>query len=303
MTGFDLIVIGEGVAGMTAARVAAEAGLRVAMFEATLFGGLVTNVNALDPAPEPAISMGADYAAALLEASLGAGVHSEQKRVDAVAREENGFVVHATAESFQSRHLIIATGARFRPLGVPGEERFAGHGVSNCADCDGPLYRQAEVVVAGGGDSALQEALVLAEHCARVHLVHHGVRLSARADLVARAADNPRIEVLADAEVAQIEGDGGVERVIVRRRSDGSQIELLSRGVFAYIGLIPNTELLGAEFARDTGGRLLTDATLETSVQGAFAAGAVRSGCGGTIEDAVRDGVKAARAIIARGAG
>lgn len=302
MTAFDLIVIGEGVAGMTAARVAAAEGLRVAMFEGALFGGLVTNVNALDPTPEPSITMGADYVAGLLEGSLGAGVHSIQHGVKGVAHNGEGFVVNAGEESFLARLLIIATGARFRPLGVPGEEQFAGHGVSHCADCDGPLFRKAEVVVAGGGDSALQEALVLAEHCARVHVVHHGAGFTGRADLVSRIAAHAHIVAHPDAEIERIEGAGGVERVLVRKRGTESRVELICKGVFAYIGLTPNTEFLGPEFARDGSGRLITDETLETSVQGVFAAGAVRTGCGGTIEDAVRDGVVAARAVAARAA-
>lgn len=300
---FDLIVIGQGVAGMTAAREAAQGGMRVAMFEGSLFGGLITNINALDPAPDPAATMGADFAAMLLESSIGAGAKNMPHHVTAIERTAQGLRVRTDEGEYEAGHVVIATGARFRPLDIPGEEAFTGHGVSNCADCDGPLHRKNEVVVAGGGDSALQEALVLAEHCARVHIVHHGSTLAGRADLVARVAAQANVATIADAEIERIDGGKIVERVIIRRRGDNSRIELPCKGVFAYIGLVPNTEFLSGEFERDARGHLLVDATLETPIPGVFAAGAVRAGFSGTLDDAIRDGTAVARSVATRAAG
>lgn len=297
---FDLIVIGEGIAGLTAARQAAAGGIRVATFEARLFGGLVTNVNVLDPAPDPTASGGAEFAASLLEASVDAGVKSIQQQVTAVEPRAQGFFVRTAEGDYYAGQLIVASGARFRPLGIPGEAEFAGRGVSNCADCDGPLYQRSEVVVAGGGDSALQEALVLGEFCARVYIVHHGAALTGRADLAARVASHARISTIADAELERIDGTEGVERVTIRKRSDGSRSELPCRGVFAYVGLMPNSEFLPAAFQRDHRGCLVTDGTNATLVPGAFAVGAVRVGYGGTLIDAIRDGAGAAQAIVAR---
>jgi thioredoxin reductase (NADPH) len=299
----DLIVIGEGVAGLTAAREAAGAGLRVAMFEETLFGGLITNVNALDPSPYPATTMGADLAASLLQASIEAGAQNVQQQVTAVERARHGFAVRTAETGYEAAHLIIAAGARFRPLGIPGETAFLGRGVSHCADCDGPLHGRNAVVVAGGGDSALQEALVLAEHCARVHIVHHGTAFTGRADLAARLAGHANVTVIANAEIERIEGADGVERVVVKRLDDERRIDLPCKGVFPYVGLLPNTAFLPPDFERDASGYLVTDGTLETSVPGAFAVGAVRAGYGGLLDEAVRDGAVAARTVAARAAG
>jgi thioredoxin reductase (NADPH) len=295
---FDVIVIGEGIAGLSAARQAAESGARAATFESLLFGGLVTNINVLDPSPDPGAASGADLAASLLQANSELGIESIQQPVTAVEREALGFVVRTAEGDYQARQLVVASGARLRTLGIPGEAEFIGRGVSSCADCDGPLYRGRDVVVVGGGDSALQEARVLAEFCGQVHIVNRGPQFTGRADLAARIASHGNITVMHNAEVERIEGKDGVEGIKIR--SLEKRMDLPCAAVFAYIGLVPNTEYLPADLKRDAAGHLVTDAALETSLRGVFAAGAVRSGYNGKLADAVREGRAAGQTAAAR---
>ncbi|MFN0306038.1 MAG: NAD(P)/FAD-dependent oxidoreductase [Burkholderiales bacterium] len=299
---YDLIVIGEGVAGLTAARDASRAGMKTATIEASLFGGLITNINTLDPAPvidgsEPS-AMGADVAAALFEACIEAGAEHIDDRVVALRRGATGLSLQTEQTEYSAAQVIIASGAHIRPLGVPGEAEFTGRGVSQCADCDGPLYHGKEVVVVGGGDSALQEALALAEHCSRVHLVHRRDQFRGRDDLVARIRASSKVRIHWNAEVDAIEGNAAVEGV--RLRQAGATTHLPCAGVFAYIGLIPNTAFLPAEVILDASSRVRTNALLLSSMPGVYAAGAVRAGCGGTAQDAIRDGCEAARNVAAR---
>ena len=160
--------------------------------------------------------------------------------------------------------MIIASGAKLKRLGVPGEMEFEYKGVSQCADCDGPMYRDEDVVVVGGGDSALQEALVLAHFCKRVHLVHRGAKFRARQALIDEVAAQPVIQPLWNTVVEAIEGDQMVKKVRVRNTTDGKTTELAATGFFAYVGLEPNVDFVPAEIKRDERGRLLTDASLQT---------------------------------------
>ncbi len=295
---FDLLVIGEGIAGLTAARAAARRGLSVATFEANIFGGLVLNVNELDPVPPGAGASGTDYASTLMSECSEAGVVSHSEPVEALAAA-NGTVTLTTAEGTHSaRAVIVASGASLKRLGVPGETEYAYKGVSQCADCDGPLFQGAEVVVVGGGDSALQEALVLAHYADRVHVLMRGAAPRAKPEWLARVKAEPKIAFHPQTTVQRIEGGQMVERVVVRG-ADGTERPLACAGLFAYIGLEPNTAFLSPTLERDASGRLVTDEKMATSLARVFAAGAVRAGDDGTLAGAARDAEAAAGAAMA----
>ncbi len=295
---FDVIVIGEGVAGLTAAGLLAKKGLRTASFEQQLFGGLVLNVNELDPAPAGGEAGGAAFASELTGANADAGVTSIPEEVTAIAAADGGFSVTTAANSYRARQVIIASGARLKTLGVPGEAEFEGRGVSKCADCDGPMFQNETVAVVGGGDSALQEAQVLTHYCGKVLLIHRGSAFRAQPRFVEPVKANPKIEVRFGSTVEAILGGQMVEKVRVNTGS-GSE-ELAVAGVFAYIGLEPNAAFVPAAVKRDATGRLVTGDTLETALPGLWAVGAVRSGCGGSLEDAMQDATAAAEAVAAR---
>jgi thioredoxin reductase (NADPH) len=296
---YDLIVIGEGISGLTCAGHAARAGLRVATFESTLFGGLVINVNELDGYPESGHGSGTDFASALMQAGADAGVKSIQEGVTAVQAAGTAFEVATDSGRYSARSVVIASGARLRKLGVPGEAEFEGRGVSTCADCDGPMYQNEDVVVVGGGDSALQEALVLARYCRSVKVVHRGAELRARAHFAERARANPKLSFIWHSSVEAILGGKMVERV--RLKSGAGKVEEVPcAGVFAYIGLEPSAGFAPAGIARDARGRLVANSSGETSVAGLFAIGAVRAGYSGQLRDAVPEARRAAEAVRER---
>jgi thioredoxin reductase (NADPH) len=297
--GFDVIVIGEGVSGLTAAGVLATAGLKVATCEAQLFGGLVINVNEIDPAPEGRPASGAELASEMMQTNSEAGVTSIQEPVTAVRNADGLKEVVTGGATYKARHVIVASGARLKRLGVPGEMEFEGRGVSQCADCDGPMYQNEEVIVVGGGDSALQEALVLAHYCRKVHLVHRGSAFRAVPAFVEQVKANDKIAPVFNATVDAVLGSKMVEKIRVKH-ADGRVEEVSCAGLFAYIGLEPNVDFLPPEVERDADGYIRTDDKLQTNVPGISAVGAVRSGYAGTLTDAMAEARKAAENVAAR---
>ncbi|HSW16851.1 MAG TPA: NAD(P)/FAD-dependent oxidoreductase [Ramlibacter sp.] len=290
-TSHDLVVIGAGVAGLAAARAALRAGLSVAWLEAQMFGGLIMNVNELDGAMS---GSGSDFASDLMMQAAELGGESLDGAARGVEPDGDGLVVTSDSGRHRARAVIVASGASLRKLGVPGEAELEYRGVSHCADCDGPMFQGRLVVVAGGGDSALQSALVLAKFCSRVVLVHRGGEFSAKPQFVAAVAAEPRIEARLHSEVTEVVGGDTVEGV----RINGEVVPC--HGFLAQVGLEPATAFLAAQVARDARGALLVSDDLETAMPNVFAAGAARAGCGGMIEDAMRDGESAARAVVQR---
>ena len=299
MADYDVIVIGEGVSGLTAAGVIARAGARVATLEAQLFGGLIINVNELEPALEGSPASGAELASGMMESNAEAGVASLQEEVTAIRAGNTGIQVVAAGGAHTARDVVVATGARLKKLGVPGEAEFEGRGVSQCADCDGPMYQNEDVIVVGGCDSALQEALVLARYCRRVHLVHRGAAFRGSAHFSDQVAANDKISVIWNATVDAILGSKMVEKARLKH-NDGRVEELPCAGVFAYIGLEPNAGFLPREIERDERGYIKTTDALETKVPHVWAIGAVRSGFAGVLEEAIAEGRRVAETLKQR---
>ena len=296
---YDVIVIGEGVSGLAAAGALAQAGLKVATLEAQLFGGLVINVNELEPAPQGLPASGAELASEMMQANAERGVASIQEPVTEL--RENGGVIAAVTDSgvYGARHIVVASGARLRKLGVPGETEFEGRGVSQCADCDGPMYQNEDAIVVGGGDSAFQEALVLAQYASRVHLVHRSNAFRASRHFIEQVEANEKITIVRNAVIEAILGGKMVERARVRH-AGGRVEDIPCAGVFGYIGLEPNTDFLPAQVERDGAGFVRTDDSLLTRMPAVSAIGAVRSGYGGTLTHAIDDAQRVALAVQAR---
>ncbi len=291
---FDLIVIGAGITGLTAARCAIERGKSVALFEAELMGGLVVNVGKLEGYPMTEDVSGIELAMVLAEQCMTLGVQITEEPVESLTLDGGDKVVKTESGEYRAPKVIVASGASLKKLGVPGETELYGRGVSQCAFCDGAMFMGEEVVVVGGGDAALQEALHLAEHCSKITMVVRGNRLRARQSYVGRAADDPKFAFRWNTVVEAIEGSDGVEGITLRDAQNDTTESLACTGVFVFVGVAPNTGFLPDDVARDAEGAVTVNAALESSVPGLYAAGAARAGYLGQIANAVGEGTAAA---------
>jgi len=290
-----VIVIGAGIAGMAAATEASRCGLKTALFDDGMLGGLITNVGAVHGHPGAEGTTGAELVNTMLGEVMAAGADYLPGAVTELTRE----ATHWRLPDATAPHVILATGAELRTLEVPGEAELAGRGVSQCAYCDGGLYRGQNVAVVGGGDAAFQEALHLTELCASVTMILRGQKPRARPVFVRAAADLKNLHFRWQTEVVEIIGTDGVDGGVAAARlhdHDGGGAETLAiKAIFPFIGLAPRTGLVAA--GRDRSGGLVTDETLATDQPGLYAAGAVRAGHGGQIAHAIADGKTAAQAV------
>jgi thioredoxin reductase (NADPH) len=293
---YDVIVIGSGITGLTATKQLMESSpqLAVANIEAGLFGGLVINVNELDG---KITGSGAELASNLMMETTDLGAVMLSEPVTAISEQAGKWVVTTAEAAHHARIVIVASGASLRRLGVPGEVEFEHKGVSQCADCDGPIYSGKDVVIAEGGDSALQEAHVLAGFCRRVHLVDRTDQFSAKQHLVDAIGKHGNVAVRHRTEVKAILGAEAVEKVQVLNLVDNTASEIACAGFFGFVGLKPSNDFVPVSIARDADGFLITDGSLKAG-EGLFIAGAVRSGHGGMLEHAIVEGLAAADQAI-----
>ena len=292
---YDVLVIGAGVTGLTAARHAARSGLSTALIEGEpLFGGQIATVEQIDGYPAAGALSGIDLAVDLIEGCRALGVAFHQAAIESLAVGGGGLVAVAAGERHRARAVIVASGARLRQLEAPGARELLGKGVSQCAWCDGHLFRGEDVAVIGGGDAAAQEALVLAGVCRTVYVVARSP-LRAKQDYVSRLSGLDNVEFVWSSVVEAVLGSGAVEGVRLRGVRDGSLRELACSAVFPFIGSIPNSEFLPPDVTLEDG-YVVTDTEYATSLPGVFAAGAVRRGYGGHLAEAVGEAVSAASA-------
>lgn len=291
----DIAVVGGGFAGLMAAHHAALEGCSVVHITGSgVPGGLAANVGRLEGFPLAGEASALDLALAIGEANAALGIEVVQDDATRLEIAGDKRRLHTPSGVHQARAVIVATGARLAMLDVPGGRNLVGKGISQCAWCDGSLYRAKAVVVVGGGDSALQEALHLAELASQVTIVTRGPVLKARRAFVDRAAGNDRIAFRWEADVVEVIGDNAVTAVRLRDRPSGATEDLACNGVFVYVGLVPNTEWLDGQLATDASGHIIADTVNATSAARVFAAGAVRAGYLGRLANAVGEATAAA---------
>jgi thioredoxin reductase (NADPH) len=272
----DVIIIGSGPAGYTAAVYAARANLRPLMLKGLDAGGqlmLTTDVENYPGFPDGIL--GPDLMDSMEKQASRFGTEILHTSVTEVDLSERPFVVRAGDDGWRAATLIIATGASARWLGVPGEDKLRGRGVSACATCDGFFFRDRELVVVGGGDSAMEEATFLTKFASKVTIVHRRDEFRASAIMQERALSNPTIEVVWDSVVEEVLGDDAVTGVRLRNVRTDEVTDFATDGVFVAIGHTPNTSLFEGQLEMDGGYLLVEEPTTRTSVPGVFAAGDV----------------------------
>ena len=292
---FDVIIVGGGPAGLAAGLYAARMNLSTVLLERGPLGGQLLNTELIEDYPGFESVLGSDLAVKMgdharkfgLDVREFQGVHGVNVAEDGtkVVRMDNEAVLTAPA-------LIMAAGGLPRRLDVPGEQEFAGRGVSYCAVCDGAFFKNRELAVVGGGDAALEEGDFLTRYASRVYIIHRRDQFRAQPVLQERARANPKIEFILEAQVREIAGDQMVQRVRYVQR--GEEKELAVGGVFIFVGFVPNSGLLNAHADHDEAGYLLTDRNMQTSIEGLWAVGDVRAQLTKQIATAVGDGTTAA---------
>ena len=297
---YDVIIIGSGPAGLTSAIYTARSRFKTLILEKAIVGGQVTVTAEVENYPgfvEPIngflLMNSFENQAKKFGAEIKTGV--EVKKID---KKNNLFLIDAGEQVYKSKVLIIATGTKYRNIGIPGEKEFAGRGVSYCATCDGAFFKDQVVAVIGGGNSALDEALFLTKFARKIYLIHR--RKEFRADKIyqERVFGNNKIETVLNYIPEAIHGnEKGVEKIVIKEKDSGDIKELNVDGVFVFIGLSPNTEFLNGFVETDKAGYIVTDNEKATNVEGCYAAGDVTIKTLRQIATAVGDGATAANSV------
>ncbi len=303
----DLAIIGGGPAGLSAGLYATRGGLKdVVMFESGMPGGQITSSSEMENYPGVAtVTDGMSFMAPWLEQCMRFGLKHEMATVLRVSKNADGFftVFCEDGNKFDAKAVIVCTGSKPRRAGVKGEDEFFGRGVSTCATCDGFFYKGKEVAVLGGGDTAIEESLYLANICKKVYIIHRRDGFRAAPATLAKARANEKIEFITNATVDEIKGDmAGVTNVIVSLK-DGSKRDLNVPGIFTFVGLDVRNQVLQDEsgnFICETveGGQVKVNLKMQTNVPGLFVAGDLRQDAPKQVVCAAADGATAALGVI-----
>lgn len=291
---YDLIIIGSGPAGLSAAQYGARANLKTLVIENGSVGGQVLNINDFEnyPGVFPAVK-GSDFINTMVEQAKAFGAEFLQGTVSSIDKIRNQFIVKTDKGELKSFTLVIATGAAHRKLGIPGEKELSGMGVSYCATCDGPFFKNRKVVVVGGGDSACDEATYLATLASEVTLIHRKGTLRAQKAVAEKVLNNPKIKVIFNTVVKEIKGKYKVEEVVLESTTTGEISSLGVDGVFIFVGMIPQTDLVEM-LPKDEGGYIKTNESMETAIKGMYCVGDIRSKPFRQVVTATSDGTTAA---------
>ncbi len=292
---YEVIIVGGGPAGLTAGLYASRARLRTLLIEKGIFGGQIANAAHVENYPGfPDGISGLELGELMHRQAKEYGLETVAAEVYGIALAMGGTVIETTEGDYLANAVIIATGAEFNRLGVPGEERLSGKGVSYCATCDGPFFKDRVIAVIGGGDSAVEEGILLTRFASEVILIHRRDQLRASRLLQERAFANKKMAFLWDTVVEEILGNERVTGLRVRNVKTGSTSTIEASAAFIYVGQRPNTDCIGKLLSLDEEGRIPTDGRMETEIKGIFAAGDIRKNSSRQAITAAGDGATAA---------
>ncbi len=292
---YDVAIIGAGPAGLSAGIYAARGGLKTVIFEKALVGGQINLTNEVENYPgfEDVIS-GIELTEKMRLQALKFGVEFREEEITAIGLEGICKILETTQGKYRAKSVIYCAGAHPRKLNIPGEERLTGRGVSYCATCDGALYRNKIVAVAGGGDSALEEGMFLTRFAQKVILIHRRDKFRAVQSIQDRAFKNPKMEFLFDTVVQEIQGQERIEGLEIFNKKTNVTSVIPVNGIFIYVGILPNNSLIESRIALDSQGFIITDAEMHTNIPGIFAAGDIIQKVLRQVVTAVNDGAVAA---------
>lgn len=296
---YDIIIIGGGPAGLTAALYSCRARMKTLLIERALCGGQVLVADTIENYPGfPEGIKGPDLAEWMRKQAEHFGLETNMSEVKAIVLKKNEadtFKVKLDdGNDIEAHALILATGARWNALNIPGEKEMTGRGVSYCATCDGPLFRGKDIAVVGGGDTALEDALFLTKFANKVTIIHRRDKLRATKILQERAMANKKIEFKLNSVAVEIKGENKVQSVILKDVQTGKTSELKTDGVFVLIGVTPNSDIVSGVVTIDEQKYVITDHDMRTSVEGIFACGDVRKKLLRQVVTAAGDGATAA---------
>ena len=296
---YDALIIGGGLAGMTAGFYSARYGMRTAIIERMMGGAQIINIERIDNFPGfPQGISGAELAPAVQEQAMDAGVEFVMAEASRISRDRDLRVVATDAGDLRAKAVIVATGSNLRQMGIPGEEELFGRGVSHCATCDGPLYMGQAVGVVGGGDSAADEADTLSQFASQVLLFHRRDQLRAHRALQDRLHRNRKIEVVWNSVVEEVLGEDTVAGVRVRNTVTRMENQMDLSGLFIYVGLEPSSELVRDLIKVDRSGHIPVDISMETELPGLYAVGDIRQHSVSQLVSSAGDGATAAIAAF-----
>ena len=291
---YDFISIGAGAAGLAAVQYAARSGLKALALDLSVAGGQVLKIAGLENYPGVFhAANGFAFIQTMQEQAKAFGAQIQSVQVKSIDKIKDKFEIETSKGKYSAKAVVLATGAEHKKLDVPGEKELEGRGVSYCAVCDGPLFRNKTIFVIGGGDAACDEANYLSQLAEKVFLVHRRDQLRAQKAVADRVLANPKITVLWNSVVQEIKGGQRVESIVLKNVQDGSLTEMPAAAVFVSVGMLPKNELISM-LKTDQAGYIVTDEKMQTTIPGLYAAGDVRSKPFRQVVTATSDGAIAA---------
>ena len=292
---YDVLIIGGGLAGLTASIYSARYGMTTGVIELMMGGASIINLEKIENFPGfvEGIS-GAELGPAAQEQAMNVGVDFIMAEATGIKTDGDYKVVSTDSGDYRAKAVIVAAGSQLKHLGIPGEEEFNGRGVSHCATCDGPMFMGETVGVVGGGDSAADEALTLTEYAEKVMVFHRRDELRAQKILQDRLLRNPKIEMVWNAELQEIIGEDTVSGVKIKNVVTNHEETIGLTGLFVYVGLEPNSGIAAAVSKTDNAGHIDVNLSMETSTQGVYAVGDIRQSSARQLVASAGDGATAA---------